>query len=43
MDKSKHIKGHKSILELINYFDTEEKYAEYLAYQRWGDNPTRLH
>lgn len=43
MEQAKEIKGFKSILELINYFDTEAKCVEYLAFQRWGDNPTCPH
>jgi transposase-like protein len=43
MCKTKEISGFRSILELITYFDTEEKCADYLAYQRWGDNPVCPH
>tara|TARA_B100001063_G_C16239204_1_gene300006 strand:- start:106 stop:432 length:327 start_codon:yes stop_codon:yes gene_type:complete len=43
MEDIKQIKGFKSILELINYFKTEEICAKYLAYQRWEVNPVCPH
>lgn len=43
MENIKDIKGFNSILELINYFNTEEICAKYLAYQRWDGNPTCPH
>ncbi|MBS1583407.1 MAG: IS1595 family transposase [Bacteroidetes bacterium] len=33
------IQGFGSIIELVRYFDTEEKCAEYLAKKRWNGNP----
>lgn len=43
MKNTTQIQGFKSILELINYFDTDTKCNEYLAFQRWGDNPICPH
>ena len=43
MDKNQKIQGFNSIIELINFFDSEIKCAEYLSFQRWGDNPICPH
>ncbi len=37
------IKDFNSLIDLITYFDTEEKCAKYLAQMKWGDNPTCPH
>lgn len=40
MEKTKAVAEFGSIIELVTYFSTEAKCAEYLAIKRWGSNPT---
>lgn len=39
MKAPKSVEQFSSIIELVRYFDTEEKCAEYLAQKRWNGNP----
>jgi transposase-like protein len=40
METNQQLQGFKSIIEVINFFNSEEKCSDYLAFQKWGDNPT---